>query len=102
MESCDTQALMHTTHLIEGRCSRLAHVVRSDLGDNPDHYSPEQAQQIDMAIQKLVEKCECPQLCILQRMQLLLLHVHQDSSLVTHADLPIRKGRPGYEPTILI
>ncbi len=57
LEACDCPALSACMAMIRGRSVRLVRVVQGEVGDNPDHYSPEQTREIDSELLKLRDKC---------------------------------------------
>ena len=58
VDNCDSPTLRRCVSRIKGRCERLTEVVKEDVGENPACSNTEQGKQIEMAIQRLTDKCK--------------------------------------------
>jgi hypothetical protein len=47
-----------TVHLMEGRCSRAAHIIKMEIKDNPDKYSRERREKIGTKVHNMQTKCK--------------------------------------------
>lgn len=47
-----------TVHLMEGRCSRAAHIIKTEMRENPAGYSEERRERIGTKVHEMESKCE--------------------------------------------
>ena len=53
----DRSSLQEAAIAVKGRCSRLAHMVKAEIRENPVRYSQESIRYLDGAVRKLESKC---------------------------------------------
>ena len=55
--SSDQRGLEEAALAVRGRCSRLAHMVKTEIRENPVRYSQYSIQYLNEAVQKLESNC---------------------------------------------
>ena len=51
--SGDQRGIEEAAMAVKGRCSRLAHIVKTEIRENPVRYSQDNIQHLNEAVQKL-------------------------------------------------
>ena len=53
-----------SVHLFQGRCKRVAHIVRTEMRENPTRYSEEKREGINCKVQRMRSKCKHYKECV--------------------------------------
>lgn len=53
----DRAGLQEAAMAVKGRCARLAHMVKTEIRENPVRYSKDNIQTLNEAVRKLESKC---------------------------------------------
>lgn len=56
--SSDVNGIEQATVAVKGRCSRLAHMVKTEIRENPIRYSQDDIQYLNEVVQKLESSCK--------------------------------------------